>query len=235
MAELLAVEGVHAGYGNAAVLEDISFALERGESLALLGRNGMGKTTLLATLMGATRMTRGTIRFDGNDLGVVPSHRRAHAGLGWVPQERDIFASLSVEENLSVVARPGPWDLKKVYATFPRLEERRANMGNQLSGGEQQMLAMGRALMLNPKLLLLDEPLEGLAPLIAQELLAVIGRMVKEGSMAVILVEQHAHQILPITRHAVVLERGRIVHRGPSDALAADPSVLDRWLGVAAH
>ena len=235
MAELLAVEGVHAGYGNAAVLEDISFALEPGASLALLGRNGMGKTTLLATLMGATRMTRGTIRFDGNDLGVVPSHRRAHAGLGWVPQERDIFASLSVEENLSVVARPGPWDLKKVYATFPRLEERRANMGNQLSGGEQQMLAMGRALMLNPKLLLLDEPLEGLAPLIVQELLAVIGRMVKEGSMAVILVEQHAHQILPITRHAVVLERGRIVHRGPSDALAADPSVLDRWLGVAAH
>ena len=235
MAELLAVKGVHAGYGNAAVLEDISFALEPGASLALLGRNGMGKTTLLATLMGATRMTRGTIRFDGNNLGVVPSHRRAHAGLGWVPQERDIFASLSVEENLSVVARPGPWDLKKVYATFPRLEERRANMGNQLSGGEQQMLAMGRALMLNPKLLLLDEPLEGLAPLIVQELLAVIGRMVKEGSMAVILVEQHAHQILPITRHAVVLERGRIVHRGPSDALAADPSVLDRWLGVAAH
>ena len=235
MAELLAVEAVHAGYGNAAVLEDISFALEPGASLALLGRNGMGKTTLLATLMGATRMTRGTIRFDGNDLGVVPSHRRAHAGLGWVPQERDIFASLSVEENLSVVARPGPWDLKKVYATFPRLEERRANMGNQLSGGEQQMLAMGRALMLNPKLLLLDEPLEGLAPLIVQELLAVIGRMVKEGSMAVILVEQHAHQILPITRHAVVLERGRIVHRGPSEALAADPSVLDRWLGVAAH
>ena len=235
MAELLAVEGLHAGYGHAAVLEDISFALAPGESLALLGRNGMGKSTLLATLMGATRMTRGTIRFDGHDLGMLPSHRRAHAGLGWVPQERDIFASLSVEENLSVVARPGPWDLKKIYATFPRLEERRANLGNQLSGGEQQMLAMGRALMLNPKLLLLDEPLEGLAPLIVQELLAVIGRMVQEGSIAVILVEQHAHQILPITRNAVVLERGHIVHRGPSNALAAEPSVLDRWLGVAAH
>ena len=235
MAELLAVKGVHAGYGNAAVLEDISFSLEQGASLALLGRNGMGKSTLLATLMGATRMTRGTIRFDGQDLGVVPSHRRAHAGLGWVPQERDIFASLSVEENLSVVARPGPWDLKKVYATFPRLEERKANMGNQLSGGEQQMLAMGRALMLNPKLLLLDEPLEGLAPLIVQELLAIIGRMVKEGSIAVILVEQHAHQILPITRNAVVLERGRIVHQAPSETLAADPQLLDRWLGVAAH
>ena len=235
MAELLTVEGMWAGYGNAMVLEDISFAVAAGASLALLGRNGMGKSTLLATLMGATRQSRGTIVFDGANLAIVPSHRRAHAGLGWVPQERDIFASLSVEENLSVVARPGAWNLKKVYATFPRLEERRANMGNQLSGGEQQMLAMGRALMLNPKMLLLDEPLEGLAPLIVQELLAVIARMVNEGSMAVILVEQHAHQILAITREALVLERGRIVHRGPSDALAADPSVLDRWLGVAAH
>ncbi len=235
MAELLEVDGVWAGYGNATVLEDISFGVEAGASLALLGRNGMGKTTLLATLMGATRQSRGSLRFDGRDLGVVPSHRRAHAGLGWVPQERDIFPSLSVEENLTVVARPGPWDLRRVYATFPRLEERCANMGNQLSGGEQQMLAMGRALMLNPKMLLLDEPLEGLAPLIVQELLAIIGTMVREGSMAVILVEQHAHQILPITRDALVLERGRVVHRGASDVLAADPAVLDRWLGVAAH
>jgi branched-chain amino acid transport system ATP-binding protein len=235
MAELLEVDGLWAGYGNATVLEDISFKVEAGASLALLGRNGMGKTTLLATLMGATRQSRGSIRFDGQDLGVVASHRRAHAGLGWVPQERDIFASLSVEENLTVVARPGSWDLAKVYATFPRLQERRANMGNQLSGGEQQMLAMGRALMLNPKMLLLDEPLEGLAPLIVQELLGVIEQMVREGSMAVILVEQHAHQILPITRDAIVLERGRIVHQGPSEVLAADPAVLDRWLGVASH
>ena len=223
MAKLLELEGVWAGYGEATVLEDISFTLEPGASLALLGRNGMGKTTLLATLMGAARQSRGTIRFDGQDLAVVPSHRRAHAGLGWVPQERDIFASLSVEENLTVVERPGAWSLKKVYATFPRLQERRANMGNQLSGGEQQMLAMGRALMLNPRLLLLDEPLEGLAPLIAQELLGVI------------LVEQHAHQILPITRQALILERGHIVHQGASEALAADPALLDRWLGVAAH
>ncbi len=235
MAKLLEVEGVHAGYGNASVLEDISFELDAGASLALLGRNGMGKTTLLATLMGATRQTRGHIRFEGRDLTVVPSHRRAHAGFGWVPQERDIFASLSVEENLNVVARPGPWDLARVYATFPRLQERRTNMGNQLSGGEQQMLAMGRALMLNPKVLLLDEPLEGLAPLIVQELLAIIERMVGEGSMAVILVEQHAHRILPITREAIVLERGRVVHRGASEALLADASVLDRLLGVAAH
>ena len=235
MAKLLEVEGVHAGYGDAAVLDDISFDLDAGASLALLGRNGMGKTTLLATLMGATRQTRGKIRFDGRDLTVVPSHRRAHAGLGWVPQERDIFASLSVEENLTVVARPGPWDLAKVYQAFPRLHERRANMGNQLSGGEQQMLSMGRALMVNPKVLLLDEPLEGLAPLIVQELLAVIESMVNSGSMAVILVEQHAHRILPITREAIVLERGRIVHRSASDALMADPGVLERWLGVAAH
>jgi branched-chain amino acid transport system ATP-binding protein len=235
MAKLLEVDGVWAGYGDATVLEDISFSLEAGGALALLGRNGMGKTTLLATLMGATRQSRGTIRFDGRNLGVVPSHRRAHAGLGWVPQERDIFPSLTTQENLMVVARPGPWDLKKVYATFPRLEERSANMGNQLSGGEQQMLAIGRALMLNPKMLLLDEPLEGLAPLIVKELLAIIEQMVREGSMAFILVEQHAHQILPITQEALVLERGRIVHHGPSAVLAADPSVLNRWLGVAAN
>ena len=171
MAELLQVDAVWAGYGNATVLEDISFSLEPGASLALLGRNGMGKTTLLATLMGATRQLRGRIRFDNRDLTLVPSHRRARAGLGWVPQERDIFPSLSVEENLTVVARPGLWNLQKIYATFPRLQERRANMGNQLSGGEQQMLALGRALMVNPRLLLLDEPLEGLAPLIVQELL----------------------------------------------------------------
>jgi branched-chain amino acid transport system ATP-binding protein len=235
MPELLEVNGVWAGYGEATVLEDISFSLDEGASMALLGRNGMGKTTLLATLMGATRQTKGSIRFAGQDLTVVPSHRRAHSGLGWVPQERDIFASLSVEENLTVVARPGAWDLKKVYATFPRLQERRSNMGNQLSGGEQQMLAMGRALMLNPKMLLLDEPLEGLAPIIVQELLSIIAGMVREGSIAVILVEQHAHQILPITEQALVLERGRIVHQGPSDVLAADPRLLDRWLGVAAH
>ncbi|MDE2145402.1 MAG: ABC transporter ATP-binding protein [Burkholderiales bacterium] len=234
MAELLAVEGLWAGWGPATVLEDVSFALEAGASLALLGRNGMGKSTLLATLMGATRQTRGRIRFDGRDLAAVPSHRRARAGLGWVPQERDIFGSLSVEENLTVVARPGPWGLAQVYATFPRLRERRANLGSQLSGGEQQMLAMGRALMLNPRLLLLDEPLEGLAPLIVQELLGIIGQMVASGRMAVILVEQHAQQILPLTQQALVLERGRVVHHGPSRALADEPARLDRWLGVAA-
>jgi branched-chain amino acid transport system ATP-binding protein len=206
--------------------------MEEGDSLALLGRNGMGKTTLLATLIGAARRMRGTVRFAGLDITHVAGHRRAHAGLGWVPQERDVFASLTVEENLTVVRRPGPWTLERVYQTFPRLAERRANMGNQLSGGEQQMLAMGRALMLNPRLLLLDEPLEGLAPLIVQELLRVIDEMVAEGSMGVILVEQHAHQILPLTRQAVVLERGRIAWQGASDALSADPALLDRLIGV---
>ncbi len=235
MAELLRVENVWAGYGDSIVLEDISFTLEEGGSLALLGRNGMGKTTLLTTLMGATRFKSGRITFDGQDLVTVPSHGRAQLGLGWVPQERDIFPSLSVEENLTVVARPGPWDLERIYQLFPRLQERRNNMGNQLSGGEQQMLAMARALMLNPRLLLLDEPLEGLAPLIVQDLLRIIGRMVNSGDMGVILVEQHAHQILPLTRQALVLERGRAVYSGDSQALRKNRDQLDKWLGVGAH
>lgn len=233
MTPLLEMDGVWSGYAHASVLEDISLRLDKGVSLALLGRNGMGKTTLLATLMGMTQQTRGSLRLQGRDLSMVPSHRRAQAGLGWVPQERDIFASLSVEENLTVAARPGAWNLAKVYATFPRLQERRANRGNQLSGGEQQMLAMGRALMLNPQLMLLDEPLEGLAPLMAQELLGVIRDMVAQGSMGIILVEQHARQILPFTQQAIVLERGRIVHQGSSAELLAHPHLLDRWLGLA--
>jgi len=232
MAELLRMENVWSGYGEAVVLEDVSLALEEAGSLALLGRNGMGKTTLLATLIGAARLMKGAIRFGGEDISRVAGYRRAHAGLGWVPQERDIFASLTVEENLTVVARSGPWDLPRVYRTFPRLAERRGNMGNQLSGGEQQMLAMARALMTNPKVLLLDEPLEGLAPLIVQELLRIIDEMVAEGRMAVILVEQHAHQILKLTRHAVVLERGRVAWQGTSEALSADPALLDRLIGV---
>ncbi len=235
LADLLTLENVSAGYGDAVVLEDLSFTMEEGGSLALLGRNGMGKTTLLSTLMGATRMHGGRLAYLGEDLGIVPGHRRAHLGLGWVPQERDIFPSLTVEENLTVVARPGPWDLDKVYATFPRLKERSRNMGNQLSGGEQQMLAMGRALMLNPRLLLLDEPLEGLAPLIVFELLGIIRRLVEESGMGVILVEQHATQILPITKKAMVLERGRLVYHGDCSELIDKPSMLDRWLGVAAH
>lgn len=235
MAELLKLENVWSGYGEAVVLEEVSLTLNEGDSLSLLGRNGMGKTTLLSTLMGAASYNSGVMRFAGHDLTKVPAHARAHLGLGWVPQERDIFPSLSVEENLTVVATHGPWSLEKIYAMFPRLKERRANMGNQLSGGEQQMLAIGRALMLNPKLLLLDEPLEGLAPLIVQELLAIIQQLTEESGMAVILVEQHARQILPLTRQALVLERGKGVFQGPSQTLLNDSALLDNWLGVSAH
>jgi branched-chain amino acid transport system ATP-binding protein len=235
MAELLHVDKLWAGYGEAVVLEDVSFTLNEGDSLSLLGRNGMGKTTLLSTLMGAANYRSGTMRWCGQDLSKVAPHARAHLGLGWVPQERDIFASLTVEENLTVVATKGPWDLAKVYAMFPRLQERRSNLGNQLSGGEQQMLALGRALMLNPKLLLLDEPLEGLAPLIVQELLSIIQQLTEESGMAVILVEQHARQILPLTRQALVLERGKGVYQGPSRPLLEDSALLDSWLGVSSH
>ena len=235
MAELLKLDGVWSGYGDAVVLEDVGLSLGQGDSLALLGRNGMGKSTLLATLIGAARQMRGSMHFAGQDLARIPGHSRARAGIGWVPQERDIFASLTVEENLTVVARPGTWNMKRVYAMFPQLQQRRANMGNQLSGGEQQMLAMGRALMTNPRLLLLDEPLEGLAPLIVQDLLRIIGAMVSEGSMAVILVEQHAHQILPLTRQAIVLERGRVAYQGGSEVLPTEPALLDKLLGVTAQ
>ncbi|MDC7784088.1 ABC transporter ATP-binding protein [Rhodoplanes sp. TEM] len=229
---LLEVEGLIAGHGDAVVLEDVSFTLARGQAMALLGRNGMGKTTLLATLMGLTRVHGGAMRFAGRDLSAMPTHRRALAGLGWVPQEREIFPSLTVEENLTAVAVGGRWTLDRVWTMFPRLKERRANMGGQLSGGEQQMLAIARALMLDPVLLLLDEPMEGLAPLIVQELFRIIRRMTETGDLAVILVEQHAHQILPLTDRALVLERGRAVYSGDSRTLIDDPQRLDGWLGV---
>jgi branched-chain amino acid transport system ATP-binding protein len=232
MAELLALDGVTAGYGDGTVLEDISLALDEGDSLALLGRNGMGKTTLLVTLMGLTRVRRGTLRWRGADLGVVPTWRRSRAGLGWVPQERYMWPSLTVEEHLTAVARPGHWDVARVYEVFPRLAERRGNFGNQLSGGEQQMLAIGRALMVNPALLLLDEPMEGLAPIIVQELMGVIRDLLTESGMAVIVVEQHAKLALSLTRNALVLERGRIVHRSPCEALLADPATLHRLVAV---
>ncbi|MBK6806582.1 MAG: ABC transporter ATP-binding protein [Betaproteobacteria bacterium] len=232
MAELLAVDGVTAGYGDGVVLEDVSLSLEEGDSLALLGRNGMGKTTLLVTLMGLTRLRGGLLRWRGRDLAALPTHRRSQAGLGWVPQERFMFPSLTVEEHLTAVARPGRWTAKKVYAIFPRLEERRGNYGNQLSGGEQQMLAIARALMVNPSLLLLDEPMEGLAPIIVQELMNVIRELVSDGGMAVIVVEQHAKLALALTRQAIVLERGRVVHRSASETLLADPDTLHRLVSV---
>ncbi len=232
MAELLALDGVTAGYGDGIVLEDVSLALEEGDSLALLGRNGVGKTTLLVTLMGLTRLRGGALRWRGADLAALPTHRRSQAGIGWVPQERYMFPSLTVEEHLTAVARPGRFDVRRVYAIFPRLEERRSNFGNQLSGGEQQMLAIARALMVNPRLLLLDAPMEGLAPIIVQELMGVIRDLVAEGGMAVIVVEQHAKLALSLTRNAVVLERGRVVHRSDSEALLRDPQTLHRLVAV---
>jgi branched-chain amino acid transport system ATP-binding protein len=233
MAEpLLALNEVRAGYGDAVVLDGISLAVPEGGSLAVLGRNGVGKSTLLLTIMGFTHVTRGTICVAGADITAVPPHRRARSGLGWVAQEREIFPSLSVEENLSVAARAGRWNLKTVYGLFPRLAERRANMGNQLSGGEQQMLAIARALMTNPALLLLDEPLEGLAPIIVEELSAAIGRMIRDEGTAVILVEQHAEVVLSLTQEAVVMERGVIVHRAPSRELLNDAATLDRLIGL---
>ncbi len=232
MADLLAVESVTAGYGEGVVLDGVSFSMAEGDSLALLGRNGVGKTTLLVTLMGLTRLRGGRLRWRGTDLAALPTHRRSQAGLGWVPQERFMFPSLTVEEHLTAVARPGRWTVKKVWELFPRLEERRANYGNQLSGGEQQMLAIARALMVNPSLLLLDEPMEGLAPIIVQELMNVIRELADEGGMAVIVVEQHAKLALALTRQAIVLERGRVVHRSASEALLADPDTLHRLVSV---
>ncbi|HKE40817.1 MAG TPA: ABC transporter ATP-binding protein [Casimicrobiaceae bacterium] len=235
MPELLAAEGLSAGYGDSIVLEDIAVKLAPGESLALLGRNGVGKTTLLLTLMGLARRRNGRIVFNGVEITELPTHKRAHAGLGWVPQERFMFPSLSVEEHLTVVARPGgSWNLARVYKIFPRLEERRRNLGSQLSGGEQQMLAIARALMTNPKLLLLDEPMEGLAPIIVQELMTVIGGIVRAGEFAVIVVEQHARLALELTQQAIVLDRGRIVHRCRSEELLRDPATLDRLVAPAA-
>ena len=231
-APLLTVEDLRSGYGDAIVVDGCSLSIAPGEAVALLGRNGVGKSTLLVTLMGLARVRGGTMRWMGRDLGRMRGSERARAGIGWVPQEREVFPSLTVEENLTVTARPGPWTLARVCALFPRLAERRRNFGNELSGGEQQMLAMGRALMLNPKLLLLDEPLEGLAPVIVDELCDAIHAMVTSEGQALILVEQHVEQALSLTHRAIVLERGRIVHEATSDALNADRTRLERWLGV---
>ncbi len=233
MADLLAVEGLTAGWGDAVVVEDVSFALARGDSLAVLGRNGVGKTTLVASLMGLARRHRGSLRLAGRDLSRLPTFARARAGLGWVPQERWLYPSLTVEEHLSAVARPGPWTAERVYRLFPRLRERRRHRGLQLSGGEQQMVAIGRALMVNPRVLLLDEPMEGLAPLVVQELANVIREIAAAGDTAIVLVEQHARLALALTRTALVLDRGRVVHRSSSEALLADPATLHRLVAVA--
>jgi branched-chain amino acid transport system ATP-binding protein len=229
---LLELRGVRAGYGEAVVLEDVALEVPRNGSLALLGRNGVGKSTLLLTIMGYTRLHQGSVFFDGQDITTLPPHRRAQLGIGWVAQEREVFPSLSVEENLGVAARPGPWQLDTIYALFPRLKERKANMGNQLSGGEQQMLAIARALMTNPALLLLDEPLEGLAPIIIEAISEAFKRLVADKSLAILLVEQHTDIALELTQDAVLIERGRIAHRARSADLARDPATLERLVGL---
>ena len=226
---LLELKGVRAGYGEAVVLEDVSLAVPRNGSLAVLGRNGVGKSTLLLTIMGYTRLHAGTILFNGADITRLPPHRRAQLGIGWVAQEREIFPSLSLEENLTVAARPGRWGLAAVYELFPRLQERRRNMGNQLSGGEQQMLAIARALMTNPALLMLDEPLEGLAPIIIEELASALKNLT---GMTTLLVEQHTEIALALTQDALLIERGRIAHRARSAELARDEATLERLVGL---
>jgi branched-chain amino acid transport system ATP-binding protein len=233
MAEpLLILDGVTAGYGNAVVLRDISLDIPAHGSLAVLGRNGVGKSTLLLTIMGYTQLRGGRIAWRGEDISRTLPHRRATSGIGWVAQEREIFPSLTVEENLTVAARPGPWTLAAAYKLFPRLSERSRNMGSQLSGGEQQMLAIARALMTNPALMLLDEPFEGLAPVIVDELIAAIKQMLAGRSIAIILVEQHAEIALELTQEAIVLERGAVAHRASSAKLQTDTATLERLVGL---
>ena len=237
MAELLTVENLSAGYGEAVVLNGVSLSVPEGQTLALLGRNGTGKTTLISTLAGAARQHAGSITLGGIALHKLPAHERAAAGIGWVPQERNIFKSLTVHENLTAVARPAragqpAWTPDRVYQMFPRLAERKSNLGTQLSGGEQQMLAVGRALVLNPRLLLLDEPLEGLAPIIVEELLKAIRRITREEGLSAIIVEQHPQAILAVSDVAAVLDRGTVVHSGTAAELRAQPELLDRLLGV---
>jgi branched-chain amino acid transport system ATP-binding protein len=232
MPDLLAIAGLTAGYGEAIVLSNLSLTIAEGTALALLGRNGMGKTTLVNSIVGVTRYRGGTIALGRRDISRLRPDQRAHAGVGWVPQERNIFKSLTVEENLTAVARPGPWNVARVYEMFPRLKERSRNLGTQLSGGEQQMLAVGRALILNPRIVLLDEPLEGLAPIIVDELLAVLRRLIREEGLSAILVEQNAQKILDVTHRAAIIERGGIVYEGDSATLKADRATLETYLGV---
>ena len=234
MAEGLVIENVTAGYGDTIILEDVSLRLRPGETLALLGRNGVGKTTLLRTIMGHTTVHSGAVALDGKAITRWPIHRRARAGLGLVPQEREIFPSLSVLENLTVAARGASWSLDRVFALFPNLARRRYNMGNALSGGEQQMLAVARVLMCDPAILLLDEPLEGLAPVIVEALIAAFQRLHEEAGLGIILVEQHARLALGVASQALILDRGRVAFAGPSLGLQDDPERLAGLIGVAA-
>jgi branched-chain amino acid transport system ATP-binding protein len=228
------IENLVAGYGETVVLDGISFGVAAGDTLAILGRNGVGKTTLLTTLMGLSTRHRGTIRLDGREIEKMPTHKRVHAGLGYVPQEREIFPSLTAEENLAVSVIPGGWTVDDVYELFPILEARRSNRGNQLSGGEQQMLAVGRALVGAPRVLLLDEPMEGLAPIVIEALSNALARIRDESSLTILLVEQRVDLALSFTNHALILDRGQIVYRGSSAELMEDEETQHRLLGVGA-
>jgi branched-chain amino acid transport system ATP-binding protein len=231
----LVLDGVEAGYGETIVLEDISLEVPPGGTFAVLGRNGVGKTTLLGTIVGRATLRSGRIVFAGGDIGGLSSYRRARLGIGFVPQEREVFRSLTVSENLVVAARPGAWNAARVYDLFPSLAARRASRGGQLSGGEQQMLSIGRALMGNPSLLLMDEPLEGLAPIIVDTLLGVLERLKREAGLALVLIEQHARIALELCTQAIVLDRGRIVFSGPSRALIDAPERLGALIGITAR
>jgi branched-chain amino acid transport system ATP-binding protein len=234
MTGFLTLEHLTAGYAATTVLDDVSLRVAEHGTCAILGRNGVGKTTLLATIMGHTALHRGSIRLAEQNLTTLPVHRRARAGIGFVPQEREIFPSLTVEENLTVAMRPGTWRVERIYEFFPSLAERRRNRGSQLSGGEQQMLSIGRALMGDPRLLLMDEPLEGLAPVIVEALLAAMRRLRAESGLTILLVEQHARRALDFADTAVILDRGRVVYDGASAALRGDPDRLAALIGVAA-
>jgi branched-chain amino acid transport system ATP-binding protein len=232
MASAIELRNVSAGYGETVVLEDVNLALGAGENVSIIGRNGVGKTTLLATVMGHTRLIGGDILLDGKSLNRVPVYARALAGLGFVPQEREIFPSLTVRENLEIAARPGPWTQQRVFAMFPNLAERLDNMGNQLSGGEQQMLSIARALLTNPSVLLMDEPTEGLAPVIVEALTAVLVRLRAEGALSIILVEQNSRVAFAFSERTVVMNKGRIVYDGPSSVLRDDAEKLAQLCGI---
>jgi len=233
MASALELRHVMAGYGETVVLDDVNLALERGDCISVIGRNGVGKSTLLATVMGHTKLHRGEVTLGGQRLDRVPVFRRARRGLGFVPQEREIFPSLTVRENLEVAARPGHWTPARVFELFPNLAARLSNRGDQLSGGEQQMLSIARALLTNPSVLLMDEPTEGLAPVVVEALTAVLLRLRGESALSIVLVEQNSHVALAFSARTVVMDRGRIVYDGDSEVLRADPEYLARLIGVA--